>query len=305
VTLLIAHRGASGYRPEHTAAAYRLGLALGADAVEPDLVPTRDGVLVVRHEPEISDTTDVADRPEFADRRRTIRVPLEAQPPGDPIEALTGWFTFDFTWAELATLRARERLPALRQHSATFRDEPLLRFADLLDLLDGTATADGSEPVLVAELKHASAFRMLGFDLAELFAREVAGRVPGERLVVESFELPVLIDLAERGLDATLVHLAAEPIELDALHPGIGGVSYAKSLLLAEGGRGLVDAAHARGLLAYAWTLRPERAFLDERFRGSGEPGEWGDWQGEFGAVLDTGVDGVFADHPDLVRALL
>src|ERR671910_732761 len=111
--LVIGHRGAPGYRPEHTRSAYELAFALGADAVEPDLVATRDGVLVLRHENEISGTTDVADRPEFAGRRTTRE--------GDGT-ALTGWVTEDFTWAQLATLRARERLRSLRQARASFDD---------------------------------------------------------------------------------------------------------------------------------------------------------------------------------------
>jgi len=303
VTLIIAHRGASGHRPEHTAAAVRLGFAVGAEAVEPDLVPTRDGVLVVRHEPEISETTDVADHPGFADRRRTIAVSPEVQDPGDGIDELTGWFTFDFTWDELATLRARERLPRIRQHGATFTEEPLLRFTDLLDLLDEAAET-GERPVLVAEIKHASAFRALGFDMAELFIRELAGRVPADRLVVESFELPVLVDLHARGLEATLVLLSVDAIDLSALPEGIDGVSYAKGTLLADGGAALVADAHARGLLVYSWTLRPENAFLEPRHRGPGGEAEWGRWQDEFREVLATGVDGVFADHPDLVASL-
>ncbi|WP_367882170.1 glycerophosphodiester phosphodiesterase family protein [Rathayibacter oskolensis] len=129
--LVIGHRGASGYRPEHTRSAYDLALALGADAVEPDLVATRDGVLVLRHENEISGTTDVERRPEFADRRTTKRI--EGRD-------VTGWFTEDFTWDELLRLRARERLAAVRPASATFDGQfPLLRFRDLLALLDRAA----------------------------------------------------------------------------------------------------------------------------------------------------------------------
>ena len=302
MTRIIAHRGASGWRPEHTAAAVRLGFALGADAVEPDLVPTRDGVLVVRHEPEISETTDIAERPELAARRRTIRVPAEAQPPGDPIGELTGWFTFDLDWAELAGLHARERLPGLRQHGATFTEERLLRFADLLDLLDERAAA-GRPATLVAEIKHAAAFGLLGHDMAALLRRELGDRVPAERLVVESFELPVLERLRDLGLAGTLVLLSEGPVDLATLPEGIGGVSVAKATLLAE--PGLVAEAHARGLLVYTWTLRPENAFLEPRHRGPGGEADWGRWQEEYRAVLATGVDGVFADHPDLVAAVL
>src|SRR5690606_17725838 len=124
--LVIGHRGAPGYRPEHSRSSYELALAMGVDAVEPDVVATNDGVLVIRHENEISGTTSVADHPEFAARKTTKRIDGEA---------LTGWFTEDFTWEELATLRVRERLPQLRASSASFDDvQPILRLSDLLEL---------------------------------------------------------------------------------------------------------------------------------------------------------------------------
>lgn len=272
----------------------RLGFALGADAVEPDLVPTRDGVLVVRHEPEISGTTDVADHPEFADRRRTIVIDGQAH---------DGWWTFDFTWEELSTLRAVERLPLLRPASAAHDGEqPILRFSDLLDVLDTVETDAGGPPVLVAEVKHPVEFAGLGYDMAAMLLAELGDRVPAERLVVESFDSGVLVRLAELGLAATTVFLTEEPVDVATLPASIGGVSYAKHLVLAD--PGLVAAAHQRGLLAYTWTLRPENAFLEPE-RRTGDPAAWGDWAGEFRAVLDTGVDGVFADQPELVRRVL
>ncbi len=287
MVLVIGHRGASGYRPEHTRSAYLEALLLGADAVEPDLVPTKDGVLVVRHEPEISGTTDIADHPEFADRYRTVTVYGEEY---------SGWFTVDFTWAELATLRARERLPELRPASAAFDGtEPMLRFSELLDLLDGTGKT------LVAEIKHPGLFGTLGYDMAGLFLQELGDRVPTDRLVVECFELPVLIELRERGLAARYVYLSESPLDLAALPSGIDGVSYDKALLLAPAGAALVRAAHDAGLLAYTWTLRAENAFLDPRHRVGEDPAAWGDWRSEYAEVLATGVDGVFADQPDLV----
>jgi len=310
VTLIIAHRGASGHRPEHTPAAVRLGFALGAGAVEPDLVPTKDGVLVVRHEPEISETTDVAEHVEFAERYRTLRLDptllggAGIDPALHPAET-TGWFTFDFTWEELATLRARERLPQLRQHGATFTQEPLLRLADLLDLLDERERETGERPVLVAEIKHDAAFGALGYAMAELAAAELGDRVPAGKLVIESFELDVFRRLHERGLAATYVFLSVDPVaDLAGLPEWIDGVSYAKHHLLGDRGPTIVAAAHARGLLVYTWTLRPENQFLEPAFRGDGAPGDWGRWQDEFSSVLATGVDGVFADHPDLPAAL-
>src|SRR3954453_10127825 len=136
---VIGHRGASGYRPEHTRAAYELAFALGADAVEPDIVATKDGVLVLRHENEISGTTDVAAHPEFAHLRATKVIDGAT---------LTGWFTEDFTWAQLATLRARERLPAIRTGAATFDDRyPILRLADLMAIIDEQSARLGRELV--------------------------------------------------------------------------------------------------------------------------------------------------------------
>jgi glycerophosphoryl diester phosphodiesterase len=200
--LVIGHRGAPGYRPEHTAAAYRLAFALGADAVEPDLVPTRDGVLVLRHENEISGTTDVASRPEFASRRTTRDVD------GRP---LTGWFTEDFTWAELSTLRARERLGGSRQASASFDGRyPVIRFRDLLELIDEAAHEQRRLIRLVAEFKHATHFDALGLPLDELFAAELdaAGWGRGdERLIMEAFEPTLLDRLAARGIRGTRVFL--------------------------------------------------------------------------------------------------
>lgn len=285
MVLVIGHRGASGYLPEHTRSSYRLAFELGAGAVEPDLVPTLDGILVVRHEPEISGTTDVADRPEFADRYRTVVIEGETY---------SGWFTIDFTWDELATLRARERLPELRPESAAHDgQEGLLRFMDVLDLLPLDA-------VLVVELKHPSIFGSIGFDMTGMLIAELAGRVPAERLVVECFELPVLVELHRRGLAATYVFLSETPVELGALPESIDGVSYDKELLLAPEGDRLVRDAHDAGLAVYAWTLRPENAFLEAGYRSSLDPAERGDWLAEYSAIIATGVDGVFADHPDL-----
>ncbi|HWL01174.1 MAG TPA: glycerophosphodiester phosphodiesterase family protein [Microbacteriaceae bacterium] len=286
MVLIIGHRGASGYRPEHTRSAYRLAIELGAGAVEPDLVPTLDGVLVVRHEPEMSGTTDVADRPEFADRHRTV-----------VIDGATyaGWFTIDFTWDELATLRARERLPTLRPESAAHDDEEgLLRFRDVLELLP-------PDVVLVVELKHPAIFGAIGFDMAGMLIAELGDRVPADRLVVECFELPVLEELHRRGLRATYVYLSESPVELGTLPSAIDGVSYDKELLLAPGGAQLVEDAHEAGLAVYVWTLRPENAFLEAEYRSGDDPAAHGDWRREYAAILATGVDGVFADHPDLV----
>ena len=327
VPLLIGHRGAPGYRPEHTASSYRLAFAMGVDAVEPDVVATGDGVLVIRHENEISGTTDVADHPEFADRRTTKHID------GVP---LTGWFTEDFTWAELATLRCRERIPELRPGSAGFDDtEPILRLSDLLALVAEASVEHGREFGIVLEIKHATFFAGIGHDLAVLVERDLraAGWASGEHpLWIESFEQTVLAELRGRRVQGTYVYLleaSGAPADLiardgkaattyaDALAPAgldrlaqaggeaaVDGISVDKRLLLdpddPAAGAELVAEAHARGLVVFTWTCRPENAFLDRRFRASGGKAAFGDYGEEWARIAATRLDGVFLDHPDL-----
>ena len=351
--VVIGHRGAPGYRPEHTRGSYELAFQLGADAVEPDLVATKDGVLVIRHENEISGTTDVAAHPEFADRRTTKEVDGAA---------LTGWFTEDFTWDELATLRARERIPALRQASSTFDGHyPLLRLRDLLELVERRAEGRGgggrdganNAPGLVAELKHATYFEAAGLPLDELFAAELAdaGWTDRSGVVVESFERTVLAKLYDRGFRGRRVYLledsgapADRVAALGSKAPGydtdltlrglyalgsaaapaerVDGVSVETSQVLSSGSvsmalfgeddaadvgavtSDLVDLAHSAGLAVFCWTLRPENGMLPKEFRTTGPDTEWGDWRRFFSILLHSGVDGVFADHPDLAVAV-
>jgi glycerophosphoryl diester phosphodiesterase len=316
---VIAHRGASGYRPEHSRAAYELALDLGVDAVEPDIVATRDGVLVLRHENEISGTTDVASRPEFADRRTTKHIDGQK---------LTGWFTEDFTWLELATLRVRERLPKLRSR-AFDGEEGILRLTDLLDLLDERGGAG-----MVAEIKHATYFESIGLPLDELLAAELAaaGWENDPRLTIECFETRVLHQVRDRGIGAKsvfLVESAGAPADEVAAHgrdakpfsayltddglaglaaSGIDGISVDKHILLATDAAGqvtgttdLVGRAHAAGLEVYCWTLRAENSFLAKNLRDGGGAREYGKWREEFELILRSGVDAVFADQPDLV----
>lgn len=317
---MIGHRGASGYRPEHTAAAYELAFRLGVDAVEPDIVATKDGVLVLRHENEISGTTDVADRPEFADRRTTKVIDGSS---------LTGWFTEDFTWAELATLSARERLPELRQGAATFDGTAgILRLRDLIELMPPGV-------LMVAEIKHATYFESIGLPLDALFAAEIVGWATPENLIVESFEQTVLGQIRERGVPGRFVYLIeatgsapdlrarfgrrALPYSAQLTNAGLArlaeevdGISVDKKLLLRTDAAGtvigttdLVERAHAAGLEVYTWTLRAENRFLGKGMRRGRAPRDFGDWRREFRLILDTGLDGVFADQPDLVRELL
>src|SRR6478609_1251684 len=158
--LVVGHRGAPGYRPEHSRSSYELALVMGVHAVEPDIVVSRDGVLVVRHENEISGSTDVADRMEFARRRTTKTI--------DGTE-LSGWFAEDFTWDELSTLRCRERLQKLRPSSASFDDQqPVLRLRDVLDRLREASRERGRDIGVVLEIKHATYFASIGWDVAAL-----------------------------------------------------------------------------------------------------------------------------------------
>jgi glycerophosphoryl diester phosphodiesterase len=320
VTLIIGHRGASGYRPEHSRAAYELAFALGADAVEPDIVATSDGVLVLRHENEISGTTDVAQHREFASRKTTKTIDGVAH---------TGWFTEDFTWQELSRLRTVERLGALRQPSTTFNGQQgILRLRDLVEIVDAASARYGRQLLMVAEIKHGAYFESIGLPLDELFAAEIRQWASVERLVVESFEQRVLAKIRARGIPARYVFLAERkgaPADLVAaygptarsyanhlteaglarLATEVHGVSVDKRMIVSADGSttDFVDRAHAAGLLAFTWTLRAENKFLARAFQGSGAAAAYGNWMGEFGAILATGVDGVFADQPDLAVA--
>jgi len=290
---------------------------MGVDAVEPDVVATGDGVLVIRHENEISGTTNVAELPEFADRKTTKRI--DGQP-------LTGWFTEDFSWDELATLSVRERLPELRASSASFDDtQGMLRLIDLLDLVRAGSHEHGREIGVVLEVKHATYFASIGIDLAPLIGRDLraAGWADGELpLTVESFEQTVLAQLRADGIAASYIYLieasgrpydqlvahgrqaatyraTVTPRGLDALVGQVDGISVNKRMLLARGNTIVAD-AHSRGLKVFTWTARPENDFLAAPFRGDGGGQAFGDYESEWREIARTGVDGVFVDHPDL-----
>lgn len=316
--LVIGHRGAPGHRPEHSRSSYALALELGVDAVEPDVVFTKDAVAVVRHENEIGTTTDVDRHPEFASRRTTKQV--------DGV-AVSGWFTEDFTWDELATLRCRERLPKLRPESAGFDGaEPILRLRDLLDLVRETAARQGREIGVVLEVKHATVFESLGYDVAGLLAAELrnAGWDTGPSpLIVESFEEAILHRMRDRGIRARYVYLLeaagtaydlvaaqgavaptyAEQLSaagLDRLAAELDGISLDKRIILESPPGGVVAEAQRRGLDVFTWTCRPENAFLSPPFRRGLSKAAFGDWEGEWQRIADAGVNGVFVDHPDL-----
>lgn len=300
--LVIAHRGASGYRPEHTLAAYELAIEMGADFIEPDLVITRDGVLIARHENDISGTTDVIDRPEFRDRRRTKWI--------DGRE-VTGWFAEDFTLAEIKTLRARERLE-LRDHGFDGRFE-IPTFQEILDL------ARRRNVGVYPETKLPSYFRSIGLPLEEPMVEAL--HAAGLRAVfLQSFEtgnlkllktmtdLPRIQlldvegqpwDLALAGDGRTYRELAA-PEGLAEIAAYADGIGPNKRLIVPAGPDGrlrpptsLVEDAHRAGLLVHPWTFRSDPVFLAPDYEG--------DAVREIEQFVALGVDGLFTDFPDLV----
>ena len=170
---IYGHRGAAGYRPEHTIGSYTLAARLGADYIEPDLVSTKDHVLVVRHDPEIGETTDVAEHPEFADRRTTKTIDYDT---------ITGWFAQDFTLAELKTLRAKERIPDIRQHNTLWNGRyRILTFQEFLDLRNKLERELHRTIGIIPELKHSTYFRSIGLPLEEPFVRTLTAQPHRQR----------------------------------------------------------------------------------------------------------------------------
>ncbi len=313
---VIGHRGASGERPEHTLAAYALALDQGADFIEPDVVPTRDGHLVARHENEISGTTDVADHPAFAARRTTKTV--EGQ-------AVTGWFTEDFTLAELKTLRARERLPQLRPANAAFKEEPIATLDEVIAL----AKARGKG--VVAEIKHSAYFAGIGLPveqrLLDAFARHGwAGA--GDPVWIESFEvanlkalrqatklrLVQLVDDTGRPADGGAKSYAAMLTDagLKDIAAYADAIGAAKALVIPRDANGrslpateLVERVRKAGLKVIVWTLRSENFFLPAELRDGADPRAKGRAGDEARMFAAAGVDGIFTDQPGDVTGAL
>ena len=319
--IVIAHRGASGYRPEHTLAAYRLAIQMGADYIEPDLVSTKDGVLVARHENEISGTTDVADHPEFAGRRSTKVID------GRPV---TGWFTEDFTLAELRTLCAKERLPQVRPGNTRYDGRfQVPTFDEVLDLAAEESRRRGTTIGVYPETKHPTYFDSLGLSLEEPLVAALRDHHldrPNAPVFVQSFETANLRELAGT-VRVPLVQLvdasgspydtvaAGKPVlyrdmvtpaglrEIAAYADGLGSH---KDLILPRDATGaatepsdVVEDAHAAGLIVHAWTMRDENQFMATNFRRGSDPVAKGDARAEILAFLDAGVDGVFSDYSD------
>ncbi len=291
--VIIAHRGASGYRPEHTLEAYRLAIEMGADFIEPDLVITRDGVLVARHENEIGSTTDVATK--FPNRRRSRTIDGER---------MTGWFTEDFTLAELRTLRARERLPfRSRTHDGRYG---VPTFDEVLDLAESARTKTGRVIGVYPETKHPSYFRAAGLPLEDVLLDRLQERgltTHTSPVFIQSFERSSLEYLRPRT-KVRLVQLTSSAADvtragLAAMRTYADGVGAEKLLVIPEDGSRrvqppttLVQDAHAAGLFVHVWTMRKEPAFLSPSYQG--------DAAAEVKRFIELGVDGLFTDFPDV-----
>ena len=316
--LVIGHRGASGYRPEHTLASYELAVQQGADYIEPDLVITKDGVLVARHEPQISGTTDVAAHPEFADRRTTKFVDGTA---------VTDWFAEDFTLAELKTLRAKERIPELRPQNTAYDGQfEVPTFEEVLRLRERLSRRYDREIGIYPETKHPTFFAAQDLPLEPplIAALRRFGldrrRAP---VFVQSFEVGNLRWL-NRRLRVPLVQLLstpttppygywrsygelATPAGLRFIATYADGVGPSKDYIVPRdaSGRSLaptsfVDDAHAAGLQVHPYTFRRENTFLPLELRSSTDPAGIGNLEAEIRQFFALGVDGVFTDNPDI-----
>ena len=323
--IVIGHRGASGYRPEHTLASYQLAIEMGADYIEPDLVSTKDHVLVARHENDITETTDVADHPEFADRKTTKTIDGVAH---------TGWFTEDFTLAELRTLRAKERLPDLRPANTAFDGlYQVPTFQEVIDLAKRAGVG------IYPETKHPTYFDSIGLSLEEpLLATLRANGLdrPGAKVFIQSFEtanlkelngktrLPLVqlidatgapYDFVVAGDPRTYADLVT-PAGLAEIATYADGVGVNKDLIVPRDAQNrllspttLIRDAHRAGLLVHSWTFRRENTFLPEDFR-QGNPASpvylqaTGDFPAELRLFYKLGLDGVFSDNSDVAVAV-
>ena len=308
--IIIAHRGASGERPEHTLAAYELAIDQGADFIEPDLVPTKDNQLVARHENEIGDTTDVAQRPEFAGRRTTKTIDGRS---------ITGWFTEDFTLAELKTLRARERLPELRPGNTAYDGKyEIPTLAEIIALAKRRSAETGRTIGIYPETKHPTYFAQIGHPTdARLVAElKTAGSDRADAPVfIQSFEvanlkrlraltkvrLIQLMDASGGPADGAVASYAAmaTPAGLKQVAAYAFGIGPNKAMVA---GTALVADAHAAGLKVHPWTYRAENLFLPPAFKRGDSPAARGDMVGEVRAAIAAGVDGFFTDFPALGR---
>lgn len=324
--IVIGHRGASGYRPEHTLAAYQLAIEMGADYIEPDLVATKDGVLVARHENEIGETTDVANHPEFAGRKTTKTID------GVPVE---GWFTEDFMLAELKTLRAKERIPQLRPQNTTYDGQfeiPTLQ--EVIDLAKQESASRGRVIGLYPETKHPTYFDSINLSLEERLVAILHNNGylgPDAPVFIQSFEvgnlkglhnqtqLPLVqllnnsgkpYDFVVSGDPRSYADLAT-PAGLSEIATYAQGIGANKNLIVPRDANNrllpptsLIADAHAAGLVIHGWTFRNENFFLPEEYR-LGNPSDptylrqYGNARAEYALFFRLGIDGVFSDNPD------
>lgn len=320
--LIIGHRGASGYLPEHTLEAYKLAVEQGADYIEPDLVPTRDGHLVARHENEISETTNVASKPEFAARRVTKTIDGRQ---------VTGWFTEDFTLAELKTLRALGRNAASRKHDGRYQ---LVTLPEIITAVQTWEKDLNRRIGLYPETKHPSYFRSWGLPLEETLVKtlhEAGYQGPDAPVIIQSFEvsnlkllkgitrLPLAQLVDDSGAPQDWVQAQDGRTYRDMLKPeGLREVAtYAsivapyKGLLMTRDGQGewqaataVIGDAHRAGLKVHSWTFRAENSLLPPSLRKGIDSDSEGNLSGEVSRFLKAGLDGVFSNHPDqAVRA--
>jgi glycerophosphoryl diester phosphodiesterase len=306
---IVGHRGASGHRPEHTLSAYRTAIRMGVDDIEIDLVSTRDGVLVARHEPELSSTTDVAEHLELADRRVTKTIDGRL---------VSGWFTEDFTLAELKTLTSRERLPATRPGSAGHDGrEGIATLTEILAMVHAESMRRRRTVGVMIELKHAAYFDSIGLPLdqpllAALRRHDLDG--PMARISLMAFEPEILQRLAQRTrlpiiqlLEIGDSHAEmCTPQGLARIDEYADGIGPHKSLVLPRDESGaigdpssLVRDAHRLWLTVHVWTVRAENRYLPSNLRRGADPDAPGDMAGEVRALLDVGADGVITDHPE------
>ena len=314
--LIIAHRGASGERPESTLMAFRLAIAEGADFIEPDLVLTKDGHFVVRHENEISQTTDVALRPEFASRRTTRQIQGQA---------VSGWFTEDFTLEELKTIRCRERLPNLRPESAKFNgQESIPTFQEVLDLARSESARLKRTIGAYPEMKHASYFAGIGLPmearLADILKKNDLDS-PTAPVFIQCFDvLPLktimtmckaprvqLVSPDGGPTDVALRYrdmVSAAGLKTIAAYANGIGPDWSMVIPTVDGGLGpataLVTDAHAAGLAVHPWTVRAENVFLPPKLRSGTDPMVHGDVDAVYHALYAVGIDGLFSDFPGL-----
>jgi glycerophosphoryl diester phosphodiesterase len=309
--LIIGHRGASGYRPEHTLAAYELAIDMGADYIEPDLVITKDGVLIARHENEISETTNVANCQEFA--RRTIKV-IDG-------ESKNGWFCEDFTLVEIKQLRAKERIPNIRPGNAAFDGlYEIPTFQEIIDLVKRKSKTVKRTIGIYPETKHPSYFNSIGLGLEEpLIAALHANGYQGKDapIFIQSFEVGNLQYLSTKT-DLPLVQLINDAGTYDFVTSGDRrtfadlitttglrkiaeyaiAIGINKNLLIPRDSNNqllsptlLVSNAHAENLLVHVWTFRNENVFLPSDLQDNPLK--------EYELFLELGIDGVFTDYPD------